>query len=217
MFPSILGHEAGCIVESVGEGVTSVKPGDKVCVCVRARACCCVLPTRSRRQNCLVRTQSFSWLLLPRGAACETSSRARDKQHRQTRHIPATTVCLVSSACKPNYCSCHQRTALQAHSTTSHCYSFNNRSHAVPPQVIPCYTPECKKSDCIFCQSPKTNLCPTIRATQGKGVMPDGTTRFSIDGKPIYHFMSVGVVGEIALSGLSLSRVVCLILAVCFL
>lgn len=91
LFPSILGHEAGCIVESVGEGVSSVKPGDK---------------------------------------------------------------------------------------------------------VIPCYTPECMETDCIFCQSPKTNLCPRIRATQGKGVMPDGTSRFSIDGKPIYHFMGCSTMSE---------------------
>jgi len=89
LFPCILGHEAGCIVESVGEGVTSVKPGDK---------------------------------------------------------------------------------------------------------VIPCYTPECK--ECIFCKSDKTNLCPKIRATQGKGVMPDGTSRFSIDGKPIYHFMGTSTFSE---------------------
>ena len=45
--------------------------------------------------------------------------------------------------------------------------------------VIPCYTPECKSKDCIFCASPKTNLCPVIRATQGRGVMPDGTSRLS--------------------------------------
>jgi len=55
--------------------------------------------------------------------------------------------------------------------------------------VIPCYTPECKDPDCIFCASPKTNLCPKIRATQGKGVMPDGSTRLSKDGKDIFHFM----------------------------
>ncbi|CAN0181280.1 unnamed protein product, partial [Discosporangium mesarthrocarpum] len=91
LFPSILGHEAGCVVESVGDGVTSVKPGDK---------------------------------------------------------------------------------------------------------VIPCYTPECQKDDCIFCQSSKTNLCPAIRATQGKGVMPDGTTRFSIGGKPVYHFMGCSTMSE---------------------
>lgn len=91
LFPCILGHEAGAIVESVGPGVTSVKPGDK---------------------------------------------------------------------------------------------------------VIPCYTPECRKSSCIFCQSPKTNLCPEIRATQGKGLMPDGTSRFSIDGKPIYHFMGCSTFSE---------------------
>lgn len=55
--------------------------------------------------------------------------------------------------------------------------------------VIPCYTPECRESECIFCNSNKTNLCPKIRATQGQGLMPDGTSRFSKDGKVIYHFM----------------------------
>jgi len=86
LFPAILGHEAGCIVESVGEGVTSVAPGD---------------------------------------------------------------------------------------------------------HVIPCYTPQCKKPDCIFCASPKTNLCPSIRTTQGQGVMPDGTSRFvdAETGVPYHHFM----------------------------
>lgn len=88
-FPSILGHEAGGIVESVGEGVTTVKVGDK---------------------------------------------------------------------------------------------------------VIPCYTPECR--DCLFCNSPKTNLCPKIRSTQGQGLMPDGTSRFSINGKTIYHFMGCSTFSE---------------------
>lgn len=94
-FPSILGHEAGAVVESVGEGVTSVKPGDK---------------------------------------------------------------------------------------------------------VIPCYTPECGKPECIFCNPPRgkrTNLCPSIRSTQGSGVMPDGTTRFSdASGNPIYHFMGCSTFSE---------------------
>jgi len=93
LFPSILGHEAGCIVESVGEGVTSVAPGD---------------------------------------------------------------------------------------------------------HVVPGYTPQCKGSDCIFCMSPKTNLCPKIRGTQGKGVMPDGTSRFTLkgDGSTIYHFMGCSTFAE---------------------
>ena len=92
LFPCILGHEAGCIVESVGEGVTSVQPGD---------------------------------------------------------------------------------------------------------HVIPCYTPQCAEPDCIFCQSPKTNLCPTIRGTQGKGVMPDGTSRFrDQNGNEIYHFMGCSTMSE---------------------
>lgn len=85
LFPCILGHEAGAIVESVGEGVLSVKPGD---------------------------------------------------------------------------------------------------------HIVPCYTPQCAQPSCIFCQSPKTNLCPEIRGTQGQGVMPDGTKRFKDkDGNQIYHFM----------------------------
>lgn len=92
LFPCILGHEAGCIVESVGEGVTSVQPGD---------------------------------------------------------------------------------------------------------HVIPCYTPQCAKPECIFCMSPKTNLCPQIRSTQGQGIMPDGTTRFhDSEGKDIYHFMGCSTMSE---------------------
>jgi S-(hydroxymethyl)glutathione dehydrogenase/alcohol dehydrogenase len=92
LFPCILGHEAGCIVESVRPGVTSVKPGD---------------------------------------------------------------------------------------------------------HGIPCYTPMCCESTCIFCQSPKTNLCPAIRSTQGKGVMPDGTVRFhDKDGNGIYHFMGCSTMSE---------------------
>ena len=92
LFPCILGHEAGCIVESVGEGVNTVKPGDK---------------------------------------------------------------------------------------------------------VIPCYTPQCNGASCIFCRSPKTNLCPTIRGTQGQGVMPDGTSRFKgKDGKEIFHFMGCSTMSE---------------------
>lgn len=93
LFPCILGHEATAIVESIGEGVTSVKPGDV---------------------------------------------------------------------------------------------------------VIPCYTPECKDYDCIYCQNENTNLCPKIRAFQGKGVMPDGTSRYSKDGKVIYHFMGCSTFSEYA-------------------
>ena len=92
LFPCILGHEAGCVVESIGEGVTSVKVGD---------------------------------------------------------------------------------------------------------HVIPCYTPQCCETQCIFCQSPKTNLCPKIRSTQGQGVMPDGTIRLhDKDGNDIYHFMGCSTMSE---------------------
>ena len=60
--------------------------------------------------------------------------------------------------------------------------------------MIPLYTPECGK--CEFCLSGKTNLCQAIRVTQGKGVMPDGTSRFSIKGKPILHFMGTSTFSE---------------------
>jgi S-(hydroxymethyl)glutathione dehydrogenase/alcohol dehydrogenase len=53
--------------------------------------------------------------------------------------------------------------------------------------VIPLYTPECR--ECDFCLNPKTNLCQKIRATQGQGVMPDGTSRFSLNGKKLFHYM----------------------------
>lgn len=53
--------------------------------------------------------------------------------------------------------------------------------------VIPLYTPECR--ECEYCLNPKTNLCQKIRTTQGQGLMPDGTSRFSMDGKPIHHYM----------------------------
>ncbi|ABI59633.1 S-(hydroxymethyl)glutathione dehydrogenase/class III alcohol dehydrogenase [Nitrosomonas eutropha] len=70
--------------------------------------------------------------------------------------------------------------------------------------VIPLYTPECR--ECKSCLSRKTNLCQAIRATQGRGLMPDGTSRFSLNGKPIMHYMGTStfsnyiVVPEIALA-----------------
>jgi S-(hydroxymethyl)glutathione dehydrogenase / alcohol dehydrogenase len=53
--------------------------------------------------------------------------------------------------------------------------------------VIPLYTPECR--ECEFCLHPKTNLCQKVRATQGQGLMPDGTSRFSLGGQPLFHYM----------------------------
>ena len=64
----------------------------------------------------------------------------------------------------------------------------------VGDHVIPLYTPECGK--CKFCLSGKTNLCQAIRATQGKGLMPDGTTRFTCKGQPIFHYMGTSTFSE---------------------
>src|SRR5476651_2300078 len=67
-------------------------------------------------------------------------------------------------------------------------------SVAVGDHVIPLYTPEC--GECRFCRSGKTNLCQKIRATQGKGLMPDGTTRFALNGRPILHYMGTSTFSE---------------------
>lgn len=70
--------------------------------------------------------------------------------------------------------------------------------------VVPLYTPECR--ECKSCTSQKTNLCTAIRSTQGQGMMPDGSSRFSLDGKPIHHYMGCStfanytVMPEIALA-----------------
>ena len=70
--------------------------------------------------------------------------------------------------------------------------------------VIPLYTPECR--ECEYCLNPKTNLCQAIRTTQGQGLMPDGSSRFSIDGQPVLHYMGTStfanytVLPEIALA-----------------
>jgi len=77
-------------------------------------------------------------------------------------------------------------------------------SVAVGDHVIPLYTPECRQ--CKSCLSRKTNLCTAIRATQGKGMMPDGTSRFSLNGQPLHHYMGCStfsnftVLPEIALA-----------------
>jgi S-(hydroxymethyl)glutathione dehydrogenase/alcohol dehydrogenase len=70
--------------------------------------------------------------------------------------------------------------------------------------VIPLYTPECRQ--CEYCLNPKTNLCQAIRVTQGQGLMPDGTSRFSLNGEPVLHYMGTStfanftVLPEIALA-----------------
>ena len=67
-------------------------------------------------------------------------------------------------------------------------------SVAVGDHVIPLYTPEC--GECNFCTSGKTNLCQAIRVTQGQGLMPDGTSRFSLNGKQIFHYMGTSTFSE---------------------
>jgi len=72
--------------------------------------------------------------------------------------------------------------------------------------VIPLYVPECK--ECKFCRSGKTNLCQKVRETQGAGLMPDGTTRFSKNGQPIYHYMGTSTFAEYSvIAEISLAKI----------
>ena len=76
----------------------------------------------------------------------------------------------------------------------------------VGDHVIPLYTAECR--ECKFCKSGKTNLCQAVRETQGKGLMPDGTSRFSQNGKPIFHYMGCSTFSEYTvLPEISLAKV----------
>jgi S-(hydroxymethyl)glutathione dehydrogenase/alcohol dehydrogenase len=69
------------------------------------------------------------------------------------------------------------------------------KSLSVGDHVIPLYTPECR--ECEYCLNPKTNLCQKIRATQGRGLMPDGTSRFSYKGSMIHHYMGCSTFSNI--------------------
>lgn len=80
------------------------------------------------------------------------------------------------------------------------------KDFAVGDHVIPLYIPQCKS--CKFCESPKTNLCSRIRETQGRGVLPDGTTRFTCKGQQVYHFMGTSTFAEYTVvAAISLAKV----------
>ena len=82
----------------------------------------------------------------------------------------------------------------------------NVTSVSVGDHVIPLYTPEC--GACNFCASNKTNLCQAIRNTQGQGLMPDGTSRFSKNGSTIYHYMGTSTFSEYSvLPEISLAKI----------
>ena len=73
-------------------------------------------------------------------------------------------------------------------------------------RVIPLYTAECGK--CKFCTSGKTNLCSSVRETQGRGVMPDGSTRFTCNGKDIFHYMGTSTFSEYSIvADVSLAKI----------
>lgn len=72
--------------------------------------------------------------------------------------------------------------------------------------VIPLYIPQCY--ECAFCKSPKTNLCQKIRITQGRGVMPNGTTRFTCKGQSLFHYMGISSFSEYTVvADISLAKV----------
>ncbi|ELW9312240.1 S-(hydroxymethyl)glutathione dehydrogenase/class III alcohol dehydrogenase [Acinetobacter baumannii] len=141
VFPAILGHEGAGVVVEVGEGVTSVQPGDHV------------IPLYT--------------------GVCHTDA-------------------FTLSGDDPEGVF----PAILGHEGAGVVVEVGEGVTSVQPgdHVIPLYTAECK--ECLFCKSGKTNLCVAVRATQGKGVMPDGTTRFSYNGEPIYHYMGCSTFSE---------------------
>ena len=84
--------------------------------------------------------------------------------------------------------------------------AYDSVIHFLGDHVVPLYIPQCY--DCKFCKSTKTNLCSKIRSTQGNGVMPDGTSRFTCKGKPVYHFMGTSTFSEYTVAAeMSVSKV----------
>ncbi|MCL4155248.1 UNVERIFIED_CONTAM: hypothetical protein GTU68_021447, partial [Idotea baltica] len=95
------------------------------------------------------------------------------------------------------------------HEGAGHVESVGEGVTSVKPgdHVIPLYIPQC--GDCKFCKSPKTNLCQRLRTTQGKGVMPDGTSRFTCKGQTVYHFMGTSTFAQYTVvSEFSVAKVV---------
>lgn len=76
----------------------------------------------------------------------------------------------------------------------SECVTMIQLTSFLGDHVIPLYTPQCK--ECKFCKNPKTNLCSKIRNFQCKGVMPDGTSRFTCKSKSLFHFMGCSTFSE---------------------
>lgn len=114
---------------------------------------------------------------------------APPKAHEVRIKIINTAVCHTDAYTKEGHDSEGVFPVILGHEAAGIVESIGEGVTNVKPgdRVIPLYVPQCK--ECKFCKSPKTNLCQKIRITQGKGVMPDGTTRFTCKGKPVHSFM----------------------------
>ncbi|KAI1238525.1 hypothetical protein IHE44_0013259, partial [Lamprotornis superbus] len=240
-FPVIPGHEGAGIVESIGEGVTSMKPGDKVIplchphcgecsFCQNPESNYCqnshfsepqnLLPDKTSRFTCKGKQiHHFLWVstfaeytVVPEYAVIKCKAAvaweagkplsieevevAPPKAHEVRIKIVATAVCHTDaytlSGADPEGCF----PVILGHEGAGIVESVGEGVTKVKKgdTVIPLYIPQC--GECKFCKNPKTNLCQKIRITQGKGVMPDGTSRFTCKGKQIYHFMGTSTFSE---------------------
>src|SRR5215468_3951018 len=118
------------------------------------------------------------------------------KQGEGLRRIKATGVCHTDAYTLSGKDPEGIFPAIMGHEGGAVVMEVGNGVKSVTPgdHVIPLYIPEC--GQCKFCRSGRTNLCGAIRITQGKGVMPDGSSRFSVNGKPIYHYMGTSTFSE---------------------
>ena len=235
IFPSILGHEGGGIVESIGEGVTSLQVGDHViplytaecgvckfcksgktnlCQAVRATQGKGLMPDGTTRFSYkgqpifhYMGTSTFSeYTVLPEISVAKIQKEApleivevdvaMPKAGEVLLRVVASGVCHTDAYTLSGADPEGIFPSILGHEGGAIVEAVGEgvTSVAVGDHVIPLYTPECGK--CKFCLSGKTNLCQAIRATQGKGLMPDGTTRFSYKGQQLFHYMGTSTFSE---------------------
>jgi Zn-dependent alcohol dehydrogenase len=162
----VLGHEGAGVVESVGEGVTSVKVGDHVIPTY--------IPEVGLRGWCSTYT---SFLCTHTHTHTHTHIHIHTTQHSHPHYTHTHT---LPTHLHPHTIHTHTHT----HSHTRRYLLYIHHHHL-----------QC--GECKFCKSTKTNLCQAIRSTQGRGLMPDETTRFTDkDGKPLLHFMGTSTFSE---------------------
>ncbi len=189
VFPVVLGHEGAGVVVEVGEGVTSVKPGDHVIPLYTAECGECEFCRSGKTNLCVAVRETQGKGLMPDGTTRFSYNGQPLYHYMGCSTFSEYTVVAEVSLAKINPEANHEHVCLLGCGVTTGIGAVHNTC-----------------GECEFCRSGKTNLCVAVRETQGKGLMPDGTTRFSYNGQPLYHYMGSSsfseytVVAEVSLA-----------------